>query len=87
MLRQVDFDQLKIENQQFLDRIEEKNNTMIQLKLLAGRSLHELNQQKRKLQVRMKQNGTKWNKTEVSHYLGIVDVTGQVSPDTQMQVI
>ena len=52
VLRQVDFDQLKIENQQFLDRIEEKNNTMIQLKLLAGRSLHELNQQKRKLLVR-----------------------------------
>ncbi|XP_037075828.1 coiled-coil domain-containing protein 113-like isoform X2 [Pollicipes pollicipes] len=50
VLRQVDFDQLKIENQQFLDRIEDKNNTMIQLKLLAGRSLHELNQQKRKMQ-------------------------------------
>ena len=58
VLRQVDFDQLKIENQQFLDRIEEKNNTMIQLKLLAGRSLHELNQQKRKLQVRLRMRQT-----------------------------
>lgn len=38
-LHVVDFDQLKIENQQYLERIEEKNAELLQVKVTTGRTV------------------------------------------------
>lgn len=43
VLHLVDFDQLKIENQQFMERIDDKNNELLQLKLSTGRTVQVLN--------------------------------------------
>ncbi|XP_071065246.1 cilia- and flagella-associated protein 263 isoform X4 [Dasypus novemcinctus] len=48
-LHDVDFQQLKIENAQFLDTIEAKNQELIQLKLASGNTLQILNAYKSKL--------------------------------------
>ncbi|XP_074055050.1 cilia- and flagella-associated protein 263 [Macrotis lagotis] len=48
-LHDVDFQQLKIENVQFLDNIDQRNRELIQLKLTAGNALHVLNLYKTKL--------------------------------------
>eukprot|EP00892_Ulva_mutabilis_P008330 jgi/Ulvmu1/586/UM001_0594.1 len=50
MLSAVDFDQLKIENQQYLERIEEKNTELLQVKLTTGRTIQALNNIKSELQ-------------------------------------
>lgn len=39
----VDFDQLKIENQQYLEKIEERNNELLRLKLSTSRTVQVLN--------------------------------------------
>jgi len=39
VLHMVDFDQLKIENQQYLERIDAKNKELLQLKLSSGRTV------------------------------------------------
>lgn len=39
VLHLVDFDQLKIENQQYLERIDAKNKELLQLKLSTGRTV------------------------------------------------
>ncbi|VFV41159.1 coiled-coil domain-containing [Lynx pardinus] len=49
-LHDVDFQQLKIENAQFLETIEAKNQELIQLKLASGNTLQRLNAYKSKLQ-------------------------------------
>ncbi|XP_059569685.1 coiled-coil domain-containing protein 113 isoform X6 [Alligator mississippiensis] len=49
-LHEVDFQQLKIENAQFLERIDERNRDLLQLKLTAGNTLQILNSYKGKLQ-------------------------------------
>ncbi|KAJ7312078.1 hypothetical protein JRQ81_006415 [Phrynocephalus forsythii] len=49
-LHEVDFQQLKIENAQFLEKIDERNQELLQLKLTMGRTLQVLNFYKRKLQ-------------------------------------
>ncbi|PAA46422.1 hypothetical protein BOX15_Mlig026563g1 [Macrostomum lignano] len=49
VLSKVDFDQLKIENSQYMDKIDEKNQELLKLKLMAGRTLQVLNQHKKKL--------------------------------------
>uniref|UniRef100_A0A4X2MDL1 Cilia- and flagella-associated protein 263 n=1 Tax=Vombatus ursinus TaxID=29139 RepID=A0A4X2MDL1_VOMUR len=49
-LHDVDFQQLKIENIQFLENIDQRNQELIQLKLTAGNALHFLNLYKSKLQ-------------------------------------
>lgn len=36
---QVDFDQLKIENQQYMEKIEERNNELLRLKLSTSRTV------------------------------------------------
>lgn len=38
-LHVVDFDQLKIENQQYLERIEEKNAELLQVKVTTGHTV------------------------------------------------
>ncbi|XP_025303265.1 cilia- and flagella-associated protein 263 isoform X5 [Canis lupus baileyi] len=48
-LHDVDFQQLKIENAQFLETIEAKNQELIQLKLASGNTLQVLNAYKSKL--------------------------------------
>ncbi|XP_064436363.1 coiled-coil domain-containing protein 113 isoform X3 [Mirounga angustirostris] len=48
-LHEVDFQQLKIENAQFLETIEAKNQELIQLKLASGNTLQVLNTYKSKL--------------------------------------
>ncbi len=39
VLHLVDFDQLKIENQQYMERIEERNNELLKLKLSTSRTV------------------------------------------------
>ena len=39
VLHEVDFNQLKIENQQYLEKIDEKNQELLRLKLMAGNTL------------------------------------------------
>ena len=43
---EVDFDQLKIENKQFNEQFEEKNQELLKLKLGAGKTLQVLNSHK-----------------------------------------
>ncbi|MGH0115781.1 UNVERIFIED_CONTAM: hypothetical protein FKN15_046966 [Acipenser sinensis] len=49
-LHEVDFQQLKIENSQYLEKIDERNQDLLRLKLLAGNTLQVLNTYKKKLQ-------------------------------------
>ncbi|KAK7492203.1 hypothetical protein BaRGS_00016500 [Batillaria attramentaria] len=49
VLHEVDFNQLKIENQQYLERIDERNQDLLRLKLMAGNTLQVLNTYKKKL--------------------------------------
>lgn len=49
-LHEVDFQQLKIENAQFLEKIDERNQELLQLKLTVGNALQVLNFYKKKLQ-------------------------------------
>ncbi|XP_015223432.1 cilia- and flagella-associated protein 263 [Lepisosteus oculatus] len=49
-LHEVDFQQLKIENSQYLEKIDERNQDLLRLKLLAGSTLQVLNSFKKKLQ-------------------------------------
>jgi len=51
VLHEVDFSQLKIENHQYLEKIDEKNQELLRLKLMAGNTLQVLNRYKKKLQV------------------------------------
>ncbi|XP_030060861.1 cilia- and flagella-associated protein 263 [Microcaecilia unicolor] len=50
VLHEVDFQQLKIENSQFLERIDERNQDLLHLKLTAGNTLQVLCFYKEKLQ-------------------------------------
>jgi chromosome segregation ATPase len=49
VLHAIDFDQLKIENQQYLGKIEERNRELLQLKLTTGHIVQTLNACKKKL--------------------------------------
>jgi len=49
VLHVIDFDQLKIENQQYLEKIEERNNELLRLKLTTGKTVQVLNNLKMKL--------------------------------------
>ncbi|XP_006013002.1 coiled-coil domain-containing protein 113 isoform X1 [Latimeria chalumnae] len=50
VLHEVDFQQLKIENRQFLEKIDERNRDLLRLKLMAGNTMQVLNSYKKKLQ-------------------------------------
>ena len=43
VLHEVDFNQLKIENQQYLEKIDEKNQDLLRLKLMDGNVQQILN--------------------------------------------
>jgi len=49
VLHVIDFDQLKIENQQYLEKIEERNNELLRMKLSTGRTIQTLNNMKNRL--------------------------------------
>eukprot|EP00878_Enallax_costatus_P022074 GHUV01023406.1.p1 GENE.GHUV01023406.1~~GHUV01023406.1.p1 ORF type:complete len:345 (+),score=132.90 GHUV01023406.1:197-1231(+) len=49
VLHLVDFDQLKIENQQYLERIDAKNKELLQLKLSTGKTVQVLNDVKARM--------------------------------------
>ncbi|XP_031565323.1 coiled-coil domain-containing protein 113-like [Actinia tenebrosa] len=49
VLHEVDFNQLKIENQQYLEKIDEKNQDLLRLKLMTGNVQQILNTYKKKL--------------------------------------
>ncbi|CAH1780224.1 unnamed protein product [Owenia fusiformis] len=49
VLHEVDFNQLKIENSQYLEKIDERNQDLLRLKLMAGNTLQVLNSYKKKL--------------------------------------
>ena len=49
VLHVIDFDQLKIENQQFLEKIEERNSELLKLKLTTGNIVQTLNASKKRL--------------------------------------
>lgn len=53
-LHEVDFNQLKIENKQYLDKIDEKNIELILLKRQVGRVTQSLNRRKDELQRELK---------------------------------
>ena len=46
VLHEVDFNQLKIENQQYIEKIDERNQDLLRLKLMAGNTLQILNSYK-----------------------------------------
>ena len=43
VLHEVDFNQLKIENNQYLEKIDERNQELLRLKLMAANTLQILN--------------------------------------------
>merc|ERR1719350_1076301 len=49
VLHEVDFNQLKIENQQYLEKIDEKNQDLLRLKLMTTNVQQILNTYKKKL--------------------------------------
>jgi len=49
VLHEVDFSQLKIENQQYMDKIDEKNQELLRSKLMAGNTLQVLNKYRKKM--------------------------------------
>lgn len=51
VLHEVDFNQLKIENSQYLEKIDERNQDLLHLKLMTTNALQVLNTYKKKLQV------------------------------------
>ncbi|ORY40578.1 hypothetical protein LY90DRAFT_704085 [Neocallimastix californiae] len=50
VLHAIDFDQLQIENKQYLAKIDERNTELIKLKMTAGRTIQILNKYKNNLQ-------------------------------------
>jgi antitoxin component YwqK of YwqJK toxin-antitoxin module len=74
VLHAIDFDQLQIENRQFLQKIEEKNGELAKLKLVCGNTVSKLNnhkkllgdvlQESRKLKTEINQRADLLNKLE-----------------------
>ena len=54
VLHEVDFNQLKIENQQYIEKIDERNQDLLRLKLMAGNTLQVLNSYKVQLKFDIK---------------------------------
>lgn len=46
VLHAIDFDQLQIENKQYLQKIEERNTELLKLKMTAGNTIQTLNKHK-----------------------------------------
>jgi hypothetical protein len=79
VLHEVDFKQLKIENKQYMDKIDEKNSEMIKLKKMVGLATQTLNYRKKLLGQCMKEyeNILTEIKTRIN-ILGKLDVESEV---------
>lgn len=53
VLHEVDFHQLKIENSQYLEKIDDRNRELLQLKLVAGNTMQILSSHKVLLRAEM----------------------------------
>eukprot|EP00912_Choanoflagellata_sp_UC4_P001348 UC4_evm3s832 len=56
VLHKVDFQQLRIENKQYMEKIEERNTELLRLKMSAGNTLQRLNALKQELNQLIKEN-------------------------------
>ena len=83
VLHEVDFNQLKIENQQYIEKIDERNQDLLRFKLMAGNTLQVLNSYKKKLHTLTKESERL--KTEISSrqelLIKIDSETGQVEDE------
>eukprot|EP00163_Fabomonas_tropica_P032100 TRINITY_DN7915_c0_g3_i5.p1 TRINITY_DN7915_c0_g3~~TRINITY_DN7915_c0_g3_i5.p1 ORF type:complete len:246 (-),score=87.61 TRINITY_DN7915_c0_g3_i5:723-1460(-) len=64
VLHAIDFHQLEIENKQYLEKIEERNNELLHLKLTTGNTVQVLNSLKKKLSNLTSEQ--EWLKKEIS---------------------
>jgi len=64
VLHYIDFHQLQIENKQYVATIEERNDELLQVKLLTGKTIQVLNEYKRRLAEKLEEES--WLKNEVS---------------------
>ena len=63
VLHYIDFHQLQIENKQYVASIEERNEELLQVKLLTGKTIQVLNEYKKKLSEKLEEET--WLKNEV----------------------
>ncbi|KAI9206393.1 uncharacterized protein BJ171DRAFT_566732 [Polychytrium aggregatum] len=71
VLHAIDFDQLQIENKQYLTKIEERNAELLKLKMTAGNTVQILNFYKKKLQNITTESETL--RTEISQRRDLLD--------------
>eukprot|EP01138_Halocafeteria_seosinensis_P000498 gb/GECG01000512.1/.p1 GENE.gb/GECG01000512.1/~~gb/GECG01000512.1/.p1 ORF type:complete len:381 (+),score=63.34 gb/GECG01000512.1/:1-1143(+) len=64
VLHYIDFHQLQIENKQYLQKIEEKNQQLLQLKMSTGQTVQTLNALKHRLNTLLQE--CSWRKQEIS---------------------
>jgi chromosome segregation ATPase len=64
VLHYIDFHQLQIENKQYVATIEERNDELLQVKLLTGKTIQVLNEFKKRLSEKLEEET--WLKNEVS---------------------
>ena len=65
VLHAIDFHQLEIENKQYLERIEQRNQELLRLKLTTGNTVQVLNSLKKKLSNLTSES--EWLKKEIAH--------------------
>ena len=74
VLHEVDFSQLKIENQQYIEKIDERNQELLRLKMMAGNTLQVLNAYKKKLNMlTMEQDSVKMDIASRHELLSRID--------------
>ncbi|KAL9986980.1 hypothetical protein ACROYT_G001210 [Oculina patagonica] len=79
VLHEVDFNQLKIENQQYLEKIDEKNQDLLRLKLMDGNVQQILNTYKKKLHtLTMESSRLKMEITQRNELLYKIDAETQM---------
>jgi chromosome segregation ATPase len=64
VLHYIDFHQLQIENKQYVAKIEERNDELLSVKLLTGKTIQALNDYKKRLNEKLEEEA--WLKSEVS---------------------
>jgi hypothetical protein len=78
VLHPIDFQQLQIENQQYLEKIEERNHELLKLKLTAGNTVQILNTFKKRLSTLTQES--EWLRKEIRTRREFLDRTkGDVS--------
>ena len=64
VLHYIDFHQLQIENRQYVAKIKERNDELLRLKMTTGKTVQQLNSQKRRLQSLIEESA--WLKGELA---------------------